>query len=477
MSDYEKILTQKLDRLSDSVDCFDKIAEKAYSEENNGFDDEFTVSNVENIPYRKKTKLIPVIAVFAAFCIAVCFAVPNLSRINSQFFLGDDTKSEKLAYISLKKELDYELENFDYSYSDYQVSYFNNFSLFINPLYIYHFDTNQYPDAIVRVYTKCAGTYDNKKIMTNQIYLVLYEHDCSDENIISIVDTKAKFTQEEIEEISNNLNFTPLDVNSKYLVYTAEKNDSLFSQKQKNPLYSQKHMEFICNNFDYGKNTTLSYKNKPVNVSSFVYRSVYKLGDNIYNLTSDILTVNYTGSIKFGYLADIYYINPYISSTENSIWQFDEKQLKDCWNDIASQNGIYDNNSPINPYFTDLDEAELPDNNSNDVSTSNLNNSDITEITPYSETDNSSLNASYFVPENVSAFKIHSNSIFSSNSVEIGGFIIIDTPAEQSDTDVFNAIAKMKTSYSLYCVNFDKNNPSIASFKPIETNSLSIESN
>ena len=315
--------------------------------------------------------------------------------------------------------------------------------------------------------------------MTNQIYLVLYEGDYSDDNIIAIVDTKAKFSEEDIRNInlSSSLAFTPLDVNEENLLYTAEKNDSLFTQKQKNPLYSKKHMEFICNNFDYGKNTTLSYKNKPVNVSAFIYRSVYKLGDNIYNLTSDILIANCIGTTNFGYLADIYYINPTVSCTENSIWQFDEKQLKDCWNDITSKDGDYDNNFPINPNFTDLSETELSDTGldkvyiSNNVYISNPSNSDITEVKPYSKTDSSLLNSAYFIPGNASVFKIHSNSMFSSNSIETGGFVVIGQSVGQQDANGYSITIKNEIPDRLYCVNFDKNNPSAASFKLIDRSS------
>ena len=48
--EFEKLLKNKMNELSENVDCFDKIAERAYMSDNVDFSDsEFTVTDLENV--------------------------------------------------------------------------------------------------------------------------------------------------------------------------------------------------------------------------------------------------------------------------------------------------------------------------------------------------------------------------------------------------------------------------------------------
>ena len=50
MNEFEKYLKEKLDDLSESVDCFDKIAKKAYLNKNSKLEDNYlTVTELENV--------------------------------------------------------------------------------------------------------------------------------------------------------------------------------------------------------------------------------------------------------------------------------------------------------------------------------------------------------------------------------------------------------------------------------------------
>ena len=85
MIEFEKQLREKLDRLSDSVDCFDKIAKKAYSESDNAdfYEDDFSVSGVENVTYtsKKRFRFAYVIAVMLVISVIVCIPTLKLSNL------------------------------------------------------------------------------------------------------------------------------------------------------------------------------------------------------------------------------------------------------------------------------------------------------------------------------------------------------------------------------------------------------------
>ena len=176
MNEFEKYLKEKLDDLSESVDCFDKIAKKAYPNKNSKLEDNYlTVTELENVTGKKTFKFTHVLALCAVFALILFLTVPNgLHNYIDQNAKIQLTSTER--FDILKSELDYELSEYEYDYSDYTLDEYNYFSMFINPLYVYYFPEESSENIYVRVYTKLCydppAIVDKNKIKTNQIYLV-----------------------------------------------------------------------------------------------------------------------------------------------------------------------------------------------------------------------------------------------------------------------------------------------------------------
>lgn len=348
MNEFEKYLKEKLDDLSESVDCFDKIAKKAYPNKNSKLEDNyFTVTELENVTGKKTFKFTHVLALCAVFALILFLTVPNgLHNYIDQNAKIQLTSTER--FDILKSELDYELSEYEYDYSDYTLDEYNYFSMFINPLYVYYFPEESSENIYVRVYTKLCydppAIVDKNKIKTNQIYLVEYQNEYSDENIISIVDSKAKFSLDDMPDLPE--------------YPETENGNALFD-------------ETILSNFDANESGFLLYKYYPSYAVSYNYKSVYKLNGNIYNLSTDVLYLCINCGISYNYELKSCYYDQY-----KNICEFDNELLNDCWNEIAYKEGQVEQNGNINPFFKSFDD-EI--NISNDNYKNVLKNSKMTE--------------------------------------------------------------------------------------------------
>ncbi len=201
--DFEKNLSDKMSELSDNVNCFDKIAKKAFPE-NNGITEDgyYSESGLENVTGRRRFPLAPVLTVvFAIFIGSLLFMQSNIKEF---FYQMKQNNGEYYnTFSDIKSELDYELENFTYIYYDLSFDEYQMNIGCINPLAEYPL-IREDEDTKVRVYTKIF-TVGSQKTETNQIYLVHYLGEYCDENIISITDSTAKFSNDD----KDNATFFP----------------------------------------------------------------------------------------------------------------------------------------------------------------------------------------------------------------------------------------------------------------------------
>ncbi len=200
----ENDLSCKMSELSENVNCFDKIAEKAFPKKNNGMTEDgyYSESGLENVTGKRHFSFAPVFTV--AFVIFLGSLLVFQTNIKEFFYHMKPDKDEYYnSFTDIKSELDYELENFNYSYYDLSFDEYQMNIGCINPLAEYPL-IREDEDTRVRVYTK-TFTIDKQCTETNQIYLVHYLGDYCDENIISITDSTAKFSKEDTE----NSTFAP----------------------------------------------------------------------------------------------------------------------------------------------------------------------------------------------------------------------------------------------------------------------------
>ncbi|MDE6833604.1 MAG: hypothetical protein K2J39_05085 [Ruminococcus sp.] len=193
--EVEKIFRDKMIELSSSVDCFDKISEKAFPEKNQDFAESgFTVCDLENITGKsKKPKFIKWTAVIVA-CMVCAFVLPQTRLVDN--FIASLGGSSKKAYSKLIEEINAETSQNTYTVYDLPLDEYIKYDRLVTPLYACPFEDCGKDNINVRVFVR---TYND--IPTNQIYAVEYTGEYTNSNFIAVADTKAKFTDEDLEHL------------------------------------------------------------------------------------------------------------------------------------------------------------------------------------------------------------------------------------------------------------------------------------
>ncbi len=192
--EVEKLLKDKMNELSESVDCFDRISARAFPEKDEDFSESgFTVSDLENVTGKaKKISVIKwtAIAAAAVVCIIVIPQTNLIGNIISNISSGSVMKN----YENLISEIDAETKNGDYLIADYPLDYYIKNDVLVTPLFACPFEDCGKEDVSVRIYTRQING-----INTNQVYAVEYKGDFSEENIIAAAQSEYTFSEEDVE--------------------------------------------------------------------------------------------------------------------------------------------------------------------------------------------------------------------------------------------------------------------------------------
>ncbi len=191
-SDIENILKTKMNELSDSVDCFDRISARAFPQEEQVFSEEgYTVSGLENITGRsRRPRLLKWSAVAAAA--VVCIAILPRTGFIRQIFTNLGIGSIKKNYSQLIAEINSELENGSYTVIDVPLDYYIENDVLVTPLFSCPFEDCGKEDANVKLFIKQIDG-----INTTQMYAALYTGTYSENNIIAAAESDFKFTEAE----------------------------------------------------------------------------------------------------------------------------------------------------------------------------------------------------------------------------------------------------------------------------------------
>lgn len=193
------LLKEKMNQLSDSVDCFDKISARAFPEKSTDFSDsELFVDELENITGRRRHFpwfKCTAIAAALVLCITV---IPKTTFVNNLF--ANIGKDRNKIFNDLISEISYETENHDYTEYDVTLNEYIADDFLITPLYSCPFEKSERNDIRVRIYIRKADS-----MLTNQIYAVEYSGSYTESNIIAAAESSAKFTEEEIEKYTSDL--------------------------------------------------------------------------------------------------------------------------------------------------------------------------------------------------------------------------------------------------------------------------------
>lgn len=193
-NELEMLLKGKMDELSSNVDCFDKIASKAFPEidENSTFGEEGDIiRDLENITGRSNSGKFKWLAVAAAVILIVGI-VPKTAIIN--YFLDNtDNRSAKRKYSDILSIVLDEREMSGYEVFDVGLDYYIRNDVLVTPMYGCPFEMTD-EDARVRVFVR---TFDGT--MTNQMYAVEYSGEFRKDNIIAAAETGAEFADGELK--------------------------------------------------------------------------------------------------------------------------------------------------------------------------------------------------------------------------------------------------------------------------------------
>lgn len=198
--EFEKLLRDKMNELSDSVDCFDKISARAFPKDFLDFSSgEFIVSDLENVTGRKsRLPWLKWAALGAAA--ALCLAVIPKTGLTDRLFanLGDSSGKDRFRKLCTEiSELD---ERDDQLFFDVPLSVYSQLDVLITPGACCPFEFSGEDKSMVRVFvrTVCGG------VPTNQFYAVEYEGTYSEENIIAAAATEVSISREEAARVEES---------------------------------------------------------------------------------------------------------------------------------------------------------------------------------------------------------------------------------------------------------------------------------
>lgn len=192
--ELEKLLKNKMDELSESVDCFDKISARAFSQDKPDFSESgFTVSDLETItPRRKAPAVIRWTAIAAAAAIGIA-VIPKTGFIPRVFYNISSSSSVR-SYQELIEEISSETENGSYNIFDVPLDYYIKNDVLVTPLFSCPFEDCGISDANVRIFIKQFDC-----LSLTQVYAIEYTGEFSENNFVAAAESKYKFTDEELE--------------------------------------------------------------------------------------------------------------------------------------------------------------------------------------------------------------------------------------------------------------------------------------
>lgn len=259
--DYEKLLKEKMDELSSSVDCFDKISARAFPENDLDFSDcGSTVSDLEIITGKRKT--IPVIKwVAAAAAVVLCISIVPKTAFFSDLINDRQQSCTKRSFGDIVEEIIEETDSPDYITYDVPLDYYIKNDVLITPLFDCPFEDEESEDSRARIFIKT-----HSGVKTNQVYAVKYQNEYKEENFLAAACSGVKFTDDE-------------------LAYFTDNTVTVFSGTGSNRLEAA-----VSNNFSVSSDYKLiNQDNKKISAASFTALTYYKDNENIYPLVSDIL--------------------------------------------------------------------------------------------------------------------------------------------------------------------------------------------
>lgn len=268
--EFEKLLKEKMNELSSSVDCFDKISARAFPERDSDFSDcGFTVSDLENVT--GKRRIFPVFKwASAAAAIVLCISIiPKTALINS-LRSSMNNNPDKCKFNAIISEIKKETASGDYHICDISLDDYISRDVLVTPLYTCPFEECG-EDLNVRLYIRTIGG-----IRTNQIYAVEYRGEYSEDNIVAAAESGVSFSKKEAASIEEDISY-------------------YFSSED---ICSEAASSFFSCAGDVG---LTDREGRSVSAASFTDVSFYKSENNIAKIQTDVIYYRDNNSNQYYY--------------------------------------------------------------------------------------------------------------------------------------------------------------------------------
>lgn len=239
--EFENLLKDKMNELSSSVDCFERISAKAFPEKNPDFSESgFVVCDLENITGKSKKLSFLKWTAGVIACVLCVAVIPKSAFFNNM--IANFSRNSKKTYNRIIDEINSETTKNSYRVYDIPLDDYIKYDKLVTPLYACPFEDCGKDNVNVRIFVR---TYND--VPTNQIYAVEYMDEYNQSNFIAVADSKAKFTDEDFESIGSaevnasdwvvneavKVNFTPAITAESYIMDKNENKVSLASFEYK----------------------------------------------------------------------------------------------------------------------------------------------------------------------------------------------------------------------------------------------------
>lgn len=293
--ELEKELREKMSELSSNVDCFEKISARAFPERDHDFEDsELTVSDVENVT--GKHRVAPVLKwVSIAAAVVFCVGVLPKTLFFREFLSNLESDSSK-KYRDLISDIYKETNLHDYMVYDMPLSEYAAYDILVSPVFGCPFESEESDDIKVRLFVR-----EINGVPTNQVYAIEYEGEYSEPNFIAAAESKAKFTDKDIEDIGD---------------ISTETDDSMAYRAACNAFTGDRYALLVDND------------GERVTAASFAYVHFFKYDKMVKALQTQVLYCNYVEE------SDKYYYDTLTSryDEESAVCIEDGfTEMKDIW--------------------------------------------------------------------------------------------------------------------------------------------------
>ena len=197
----EKLIRNRMQGLSSSVDCFDKISEKAFDGKRTYYTEEgYSVNDLEKVTSRRRKHPVIKWAAAAAAVLVIIGIIPKTAQVNRQRTEHEAMTANIETYQGIAEKItDISRAPEGYVTYEFPLDTLLENDILINPLFTCPFEASTKKDIKVRYYVRICNS-----CLTNEVYAVEYTDTFAESNFIAAASSGQTFTREDLEKFQSN---------------------------------------------------------------------------------------------------------------------------------------------------------------------------------------------------------------------------------------------------------------------------------